>query len=82
MPFVSLGLPNHDTIPGVSANDHHTATVAADINLNDLAEKLHASLAAPGSDDHHAQGHTARHNIGGADSLATAEHFALVALFE
>lgn len=23
MPFVTLGLPNHDTIPGVSADDHH-----------------------------------------------------------
>ena len=23
MPFITLGLPNHDTIPGVSVDDHH-----------------------------------------------------------
>lgn len=39
MPFVTLGLPNHDVLPGVSANDHHTATVAGDLNHQDLANR-------------------------------------------
>ena len=36
-----------------SAIVHHTATVASDINLNDLAEKLHASLASVTASQHH-----------------------------
>lgn len=45
MPFVTLGLPNHDVLPGVSANDHHTPTVAGDLNHQDLANR--------GASDHH-----------------------------
>lgn len=43
----------HDSLTGVTANQHHTATVAGDINLNDLAEKNHASLASVTADQHH-----------------------------
>ena len=35
------------------AGDHHTATVAGDLNLNDLAEKDHASLTNVTAGQHH-----------------------------
>lgn len=53
MAFTRTGTPNHDTLAGVSANDHHTPTVAGDLNLADLAERLHASLTSVGVGDHH-----------------------------
>lgn len=81
MPLVTLGLPNHDTLPGVSANDHHTATVGGDLNLADLAEKDHASLESVTSDQHHAQAHAATHGLAGNDNLALPDIFALVQLF-
>lgn len=49
MVTVSLGIPSHDVLPGVSAADHHTATVAGDLNHQDLANR--------GVNDHHAQSH-------------------------
>lgn len=58
MPIVTLGLPNHDNIPGVSANDHHTPTVAGDLNLADLAARAHGDLSDAPADAHHAQAHT------------------------
>lgn len=81
MPFVSLGIPSHDVLPGVSTADHHTQTVAPDLNLADLAERLHASLATVTVDQHHTEAHTAAHDLGGADSLATAPQFALSRLW-
>lgn len=38
MVSVGLGIPNHDVLPGVSATDHHVATVAGDLNYIDLAD--------------------------------------------
>lgn len=52
MPFIVLGPASHDTLTGVSSADHHTAVVAGDLNLADLAERLHASLASVGATDH------------------------------
>lgn len=45
MPFVTLGLPNHDNLPGVSSTDHHTPTVAGDLALAGLATRAHADLS-------------------------------------
>lgn len=57
MPFVTLGLPNHDTIPGVSANDHHVPTVAGDLDLADLNARAHADLSDAPANAHHAAVH-------------------------
>lgn len=53
MPFVTLGQPNHDTIAGVSADDHHTAAH----NLADHAVRAHANLSDAPVDAHHNQAH-------------------------
>lgn len=53
MPFVFLGVGSHDALSGVSTADHHTATVAGDLNLADLLEKNHASLESLTASDHH-----------------------------
>ncbi len=45
MPFVTLGGGSHDNLSGVSTADHHTATVAGDLDHQDLANR--------GSGDHH-----------------------------
>ena len=37
----------------VNGLDHHTATVAGDLNLNDLSEKNHSSLADITANQHH-----------------------------
>ena len=69
MPFVTLGLPNHDSIPGVSAADHHAATVAGDLDLADLNARAHADLSDAPADAHHAQTHTVgSHSDGSAFS--------------
>ena len=52
MPFVTFGTTDHDNLVGVSTSDHHTATVAGDLNLADMAERLHASLTSVGNNDH------------------------------
>jgi len=52
MPIPILSLA-HAATTGQTAADHHAATVAADLNLADLAERLHASLASIGATDHH-----------------------------
>lgn len=58
MPIVTLGLPSHDTIPGVSTADHHTATVASDLNLADMAARAHSDLSDAPIDAHHTESHT------------------------
>ena len=57
MAFTRTGTVSHDTLAGVSAADHHAATVAGDLDLADLNERLHGSLATVTSDQHHAQAH-------------------------
>lgn len=52
MPFIVRGTPSHDILPGVSTADHHTATVAGDLNLADLAERSHLSLTPVTVNDH------------------------------
>ena len=71
----------HDELGSVTATDHHTATVAGDLDLADMNERLHASLTSVGTDDHHNQTHELQHGIGGTDTLATQRHFALSRLF-
>ncbi len=58
MPFSRGGTPSHSALPGVTTAQHHTATVAGDIDLADLNERLHGSLATVTSDQHHADAHT------------------------
>ncbi|KKL75497.1 hypothetical protein LCGC14_2054320 [marine sediment metagenome] len=53
MTLQRVGVTDHARLTGVEATDHHTATVAGDINLADLAEKLHASLATVTTSQHH-----------------------------
>lgn len=55
MVTVVLGSPNHDTLPGVSTADHHTATVAGDLNLADLAVRAHGNLTGIVAADHHSE---------------------------
>lgn len=74
-------ITQHGELGGIGTTDHHTATVAGDLNLASLNEKAHASLTSVGVDDHHAKAHVAEHDISGADSLANAKHFALQTLF-
>lgn len=58
MAFITLGIPTHNTIQGVSPTDHHTATVAADISLADLAARAHSDLSDEPVDAHHDNVHT------------------------
>ncbi len=66
------GTPDHDTLPGVSSADHHTATVSGDIALNELDEKDHTSLDTVGTDDHHAQAHSVESHSNSIASLVMA----------
>lgn len=50
---------DHVDLLNVGVSDHHIATVAGDLNLADMLERLHASLTSVGEDDHHPKGHTA-----------------------
>lgn len=81
MPFVTLGTPAHAATTGKTASDHHAATVAGDLNLADLSERLHGSLATVTADQHHVENHRARHGLGSADGLILSTHFALFSLF-
>lgn len=42
MPFVTLGTPAHNALTGVTATQHHTATVAGDLDYDDLADVVAA----------------------------------------
>ncbi len=53
MAFTRVAALLHSALSDVSAAQHHTGTVAGDLNLADLAENLHASLATVGALDHH-----------------------------
>lgn len=55
-----------------NATEHHIATVAGDLNLNDLAEKLHASLSTVTANQHHNESHN--HNL---NDLAEKLHASL-----
>ncbi len=46
MPFVTLGVGSHAALTNVTATDHHTATVAGDLDHQDLANR--------GAANHHA----------------------------
>lgn len=67
MAFTRLGIPNHDVLPGVSTADHHTATVAGDLNLADLSARAHADLSDSPANAHH----NLAHNL---DSHPTRAH--------
>ncbi len=73
MTLQRVGVTDHGNLTGVAAGDHHTATVAGDIALADLSEKLHASLASVGGDDHHNESHAVLSHSDGATSLHYVE---------
>ncbi len=50
MPFVTLGLPNHDSIPGVSADDHHTTAHTAVSHSDQTATGAELDTLTDGSD--------------------------------
>lgn len=58
MGFSRTGAPTHASLTGVSTAQHHTATVAGDLNLADLAARAHADLSDSPFDAHHARTHT------------------------
>lgn len=72
MPFVTLGTPSHASTTGQSATDHHTATVAGDLNLADLAARAHADLSDSPADAHHDAAHTVLSHSDGADACKVA----------
>ena len=53
MAFTKAGTFLHDVLTDVSTAQHHTATVAADLNLADLAERAHTSLTSVSANTHH-----------------------------
>ena len=53
MAFTRVAALLHSALSDVSANQHHTATVAGDLNLADMAERLHASTTSQTAFDHH-----------------------------
>lgn len=55
MPFVTLGPTSHDTLTGVSVDDHHDEAH----NLAAHAVRAHANLSDAPADAHHATAHTA-----------------------
>lgn len=68
MAFTRGGTVAHTSLSGVTATNHHTATVAADLALADLATRAHTDLSDAPADAHHSQGH----NIAGhSDTTAT-----------
>jgi len=68
----SQGAVDHDSISGVSASDHHTQTVAGDLNLADLAARAHGDLSDSPADAHHAATHTVLSHSDGADACKIA----------
>ena len=75
MAFTRTGTPNHDTIAGVSPADHHTQTVAGDLNLADLATRAHANLSDAPADAHHANQHVINSAVVHTGSITDAQHF-------
>lgn len=59
MAFTRTGVVSHDNLSDVGATDHHTATVAADLNLADLNARAHGDLSDAPADAHHNEAHTA-----------------------
>lgn len=55
MAFTRTGTVSHAALSGVAATQHHTATVASDLNLADLAARAHADLSDAPADSHHAK---------------------------
>lgn len=72
MAFTRPGTPSHVGIAGVTATQHHTATVASDLNLADMAARAHADLSDAPTDAHHTQAHTVLSHSDGADSCKIA----------
>lgn len=70
------GSIDHGDVRGVTANNHHTE--AHDLGTHSV--KDHANLDNINDGDHHDKAHSSTHEITGVDSLATAEHFALIRL--
>lgn len=59
MAFTRVAALLHAALSDVVATQHHTATVAGDLNLADLAARAHGDLSDAPADSHHAQTHTA-----------------------
>lgn len=57
MPFTRIGTPAHGDLSGVTTAQHHTATVAGDINLADLAARAHSDLSDAPADAHQLRSH-------------------------
>lgn len=53
MTFSRAGAPSHSAITGVTAAQHHTATVAGDLNLADMAARAHGDLSDAPANAHH-----------------------------
>ena len=73
--LAQLSEKSHANLTNVTASQHHTKTVAGDINLADLAEKAHGSLTGVSSDQHHTEDHASRHVDGGADEITSKLDF-------
>lgn len=79
MAFTRVAALLHAALSDVTTAQHHTATVAADINLADLAARAHGDLSDSPTDAHHAQAHNldthaTRAHANLSDSPADAHH--------
>lgn len=74
MAFTRTGTPNHDNIAGVSAADHHAATVASDLALADLATRAHADLSDAPADAHQARQHALSAAADHTGEITDAQH--------
>lgn len=58
MAFTRAAALLHAALSDRTATDHHTATVASDLNLADLAARAHSNLSDAPTDAHHSGAHT------------------------
>ena len=72
MAFTRVAALLHVALSDVTTAQHHTATVAGDLNLADLAARAHADLSDSPADAHHASTHTVLSHSDGADACKIA----------
>lgn len=53
MAFTRSGTVAHSSLSGVTATQHHTATVASELNLADMAARAHGDLSDAPANAHH-----------------------------
>lgn len=63
-----VGVGDHDSLTGVSDNDHHAKSHAHD-GADGSGTVAHDDLTGSGADDHHNENHASRHIRGGADEI-------------